>query len=213
MRGKSYLKKIFFILCFVSAVNSLFTVDDYLLKLLRVFISISFILLFLIFVRNITMNNWLFRNRFYWFYPIILLISLSFYLIMITIFNAEMPSVNKVLVIILISLSIGFFWGAVERFRENKYLSGKNLCETVDLVTKDLDTINRGALVKNNENKFAFKKKDETIFEFTSADVKKVNIKKEYKIFPIMLEIELYNGEKYNFESQFPFVWKNLLIA
>lgn len=213
MSGKLYLKKIFFILCFVAAVNALFTVDGYVLKLLRVFISISFILLFLIFVRNITMTNWLFRNRFYWFYPIILLISLSFYLIMITIFNAEMPSVNKVLAIILIALSIGFFWGAVERFRENKYLSGKNLCETVDLVTKDLDTINRGALVKNNENKFAFKKKDEIIFEFTSADVKKVNIKKEYKIFPIMLEIELHNGENYNFESQFPFVWKNLLIA
>ena len=213
MSGKSYLKKRFFILCFVAALNALFSVDDYLLKLLRVFISISFILLFLIFVRNITMNNWLFRNRFYWFYPIILLISLSFYLIMITIFNAEMPSVNKVLAIILISLSIGFFWGAVERFRENKYLSGKNLCETVDLVTKDLDTINRGALVKNNENKFAFKKKDKIIFEFTSADVKKVSIKKEYKIFPIMLEIELSNGEKYNFESQFPVVWKNLLIA
>jgi len=213
MRGKSFLKKIFFILCFVAAVNALFTVDDYLLKLLRVFISISFILLFLIFVRNITMTNWLFRNRFYWFYPIILLISLSFYLIMIIIFNAEMPSVNKVLAIILIALSIGFFWGAVERFREHKYLSGENLCETVDLVTKDLDTINRGALVKNNDNKFAFKKKDEFIFEFTSADVKKVNIKKEYKIFPIMLEIELHNGEKYNFESQFPFVWKNLITA
>ena len=213
MDGKLYLKKIFFILCFVAAVNAFFTVDYYLLKLLRVFISISFILLFLMFVRNITMNNWLFRNRFYWFYPIILLISLSFYLTMIAIFNVETPSVNKVLAIILIALSIGFFWGAVERFREHKYLSGENLCETVDLVTIDLDTINRGALVKNNDNKFAFKKKDKIIFEFKSADVKKVNIKKEYKIFPIMLEIELHNGEKYNFESQFPVVWKNLLSA
>jgi hypothetical protein len=80
-------------------------------------------------------------------------------------------------------------------------------------VTDDLDTYNSGVLIIHKNQKLTFKDKNNIIFELPLSEIKNVNIKKEYKIFPLMLTIKFNDGEEYSIESQFPFVWKNLLLS
>lgn len=213
MRGKLPLKIILLFVCGIIVIYSVFTIDGYLIRILVTFIGMSLVPYFILLMRNVKMPDWLFKNRFFWFYPTIILFAFSIIGGLNAIINLELPPFDKALICFVIALLSGFVWGAIERFRENKYLSKESLCETVDLVTEDFDTVDRGVLVKNQNHHFTFKKKGETIFEFNNTDIKTVSIQKEYKLFPIMLKVELYNGEKYDFDSQFPFVWKKLLIS
>jgi len=159
------------------------------------------------------MNNWFFRYRFYWFYPLILLFAFSIFGMISLLIKTELPSLSKVLGGFIIAFSVGLIWGITERFRERKHLSNDSLCETVELLTDDLDTYNSGILIIHKNQKLTFKDKNNIIFELLLSEIKNVNIKKEYRIFPLMLTIKFNNGEEYNFESQFPFVWKNLLLS
>lgn len=211
MRGKLPIKIILLFVSGIIVIYSVFKIDGYLIRILVTFIGMSLVPYFVLLVRNVKMCNWLFKNRFYWFYPTIILFAFSVIGSLNAIINLEIPPLNKTSFGFAIALIIGIVWGAIERFREHKYLSNTILCETIDLVTEDFDTINRGVFVKNENSNFTFKKKGETIFEFNKTDVKTVNILKEYSIFPIMLKVELHNGEKYDFDSQFPYVRKKLL--
>ena len=69
MKRRIPFKTITLILGILIVVYNLYSNSNYIFTLLRVFIIISLVPWLILLARNIKFSGWLFKKRFYWFYP------------------------------------------------------------------------------------------------------------------------------------------------
>ncbi|MGG7037104.1 MAG: hypothetical protein ACI7YS_18215 [Flavobacterium sp.] len=181
-------------------------------RLASYILGILLIMCIAILFRNILIPKKIFDYRFYWYYPSLIFIALSFYkLFRIIIKNEELRMFDFHL-IGGITLGLGLIWGIREKFRLKKNNHESILAERIDLLTEDVENIDkRGTLLLTKKNELIFISKDKTELKIDTSDIQNTSLKNIAGLFPIYIKIELKTGKEYIIGSDFPLIWQKAL--
>jgi len=207
------MKKIIFLpLGIIAIFYSLSNDTKYIYTLISAIISLALIVLFLTFIRNVTLPKQLFRNRFFWYNPLIILSSVALFSTLKYLLKDVHLNSPVILYAALTGYLIGLIWGYREYTRIKKYNKENCLVEYIEMINIESNQENKGILVLNKDQNICFVEKDVYLFKFKKSEIKRIEIKKEYLIFPTSLNIETTNGINYDLISEFPYVWKKELL-
>ena len=209
MKRRIPFKTITLILGILIVVYNLYSNSNYIFTLLRVFVILSLVPWLILLSRNIKFSGWLFKNRFYWFYPTTFFIVFGLSGLMNSINKPDFISLNLILIVLGVSTTMGLIWGIIEKFRTKKY-SDAQIAENLDLLDDEADNDQNGVLMLK-QDELIFKVKNQVIFQFKKSEIDDLKVVVENKIFPVCLEIKNTNGLTYQLNSQFPYVWLNAI--
>jgi len=209
MKRRIPFKTITLILGILIIVYNLYSNSNYIFTLLRVFIIISLVPWLILLARNIKFSGWLFKKRFYWFYPTTFFIVFALSGLMNSINKPDFISLNLILIVLGVSTTMGLIWGIIEKFRTKKYADAQ-IAENLDLLDDEADNDQNGVLMLK-QDELIFKVKNQVIFQFKKSEIDDLKVVVENKIFPVCLEIKNTNGLTYQLNSQFPYVWLNAI--
>lgn len=208
---KKYLKIARLVIGVIALVYSLVNDYKYIYTLISVLVVMSIIPYLLLIMRNLKISTSVYKNRFFWLYPLIVFFSLVLFITLKFLFPNKVPLLIIALIVISTSLVVGFIWGYLEK-RKLKGLNQNNfLTEYVNLLNDDFDTIEQGILTLDYADKISFITKSSTLFDFGKSEIENVLVEVVYKIFPVSFSIQLKDGKLYHFDGEFPFLWQQVL--
>lgn len=201
----SILLPILIAVAIIVSMTKSFRLASYILGVLLItFIAILF--------RNILIPKKIFDFRFYWYYPTLVFIALSFYKIFRIIVKNDELRIFDFYVIGGVTLGIGLIWGISEKFRIKKNNHNSIIAERIDLLTEDIEAIDkRGTLLLTKERELIFVSKDKSELKINTSDIENLSTKSIAGVFPIYIKIELKTGKEYIINSDFPLIWKKVL--
>ena len=126
--------------------------------------------------------------------------------------RGESPSLEATLIVFGTSLLIGIIWGFKEYLKVKSSRKNNELVESVYLVNEKYDTEKTGVLTLSQTKEVSFFEKKVEIFKMKTIEIKNVVVNLENKFFPTHFLIEFKDGKIYQFDSEFPYVWKNELL-
>jgi FlaA1/EpsC-like NDP-sugar epimerase len=209
---KKILKISWLIIGIIAIIYSLNKDYKYIFTLLSVLICFSIIPFVILLKRNLRISKYLFKKRFFWLYPSIVFISVLLFSTSKYLMRGESPSLKATLFVFGISLLVGIVWGFKEYLKIKNDKKDNELVESVDLVNDEYDTEKSGILTLSQSKEVSFFEKNVEIFKVQTVEIKEIVVNLENKFFPTHFLIEFKNGKIYQFDSEFPYVWKNELL-
>jgi|TARA_B110000971_G_scaffold94613_1_gene97304 hypothetical protein len=184
----------------------------YIFTLLSALICFGIIPFVILLKRNLRISKYLFKKRFFWFYPLIVFTSVLLFSTLRFLMRGESPSLEATLIVFGTSLLIGIIWGFKEYLKVKSSRKNNELVESVYLVNEKYDTEKTGVLTLSQTKEVSFFEKKVEIFKMKTIEIKNVVVNLENKFFPTHFLIEFKDGKIYQFDSEFPYVWKNELL-